>query len=171
MRIGDLARRAGTTMRTVRYYEERGLIEPAGRSKGGFRLYREEELRKLHLIRGLQLVDMPLAKVKAFFDERQRGRAAAEIAPGLQGVLRAHLQELEQRIGQYRAMQESIRETISILDSCAVCPYEPGPAVCPRCPVLTARDTVPVHMQAVIESGPRCVDDIVETRPEVSVCA
>ena len=172
MRIGDLARRAGTTMRTVRYYEERGLIEPAGRSKGGFRLYREEELRKLHYIRSLQLVDMPLAQVKAFFDERQRGRTAAEIAPGLQDVLRAHLQELEQRIGQYRAMQDSIRETISILDSCAVCPYEPGPEVCPRCAVLTARATVPVHMQAVIESGPRCDPlDVVETRPEVSACA
>src|SRR5512137_1371428 len=107
MTIGDLARRAGTTMRTIRYYEERGLIEPIGRTKGGFRLYQEEELRKLHLIRSLQVLDMPLAQVKAFFDERQRGRAAAEIAPALQGVLREHLHEMERRIAQYRAMQES----------------------------------------------------------------
>ena len=86
MRIGDLAKRAGTTMRTIRYYEERGLIEPARRTKGGFRLYQEEELRKLHLIRSLQVLDMPLAQVKAFFDERQRGRTAAEIAPAPAGV-------------------------------------------------------------------------------------
>jgi hypothetical protein len=38
MRIGALARKAGTTMRTIRYYEERGLLSPRGRTKGGFRL-------------------------------------------------------------------------------------------------------------------------------------
>ena len=155
MRIGDLARRAGTTMRTIRYYEERGLIAPAGRTKGGFRLYQEEELRRLHLIRSLQLLDMPLDQVKAFFDERQRGKVAADIAPGLQDVLRRQLREMEQRIAQYRAMQDSVRDTIDILDSCARCPHEPGPSVCPQCPVLTTRTAVPLHMQAVIEAGQR----------------
>jgi DNA-binding transcriptional MerR regulator len=155
MRIGDLARRAGTTMRTIRYYEERGLIEPVSRTKGGFRLYQEEELRKLHLIRSLQVLDMPLAQVKAFFDERRRGRAATEIAPALQGVLREHLEEMERRVAQYRAMQDSVRETIQILDACARCPHEPGPGVCPQCPVLATRPCVPLHMQAVIEAGRR----------------
>ena len=46
MRIGDLARWAGATMRTIRYDEERGLIEPARRSKGGFRLYQDEEAKQ-----------------------------------------------------------------------------------------------------------------------------
>jgi MerR family transcriptional regulator, Zn(II)-responsive regulator of zntA len=172
MRIGDLARRAGTTMRTIRYYEERGLIEPVRRTKGGFRLYQEEELGKLRLIRSLQLLDMPLSQVKAFFDARRRGRAAAEIAPGIQEVLRGHLAEMERRIAQYRAMQESVRETMNILDSCRNCPYEPGPAVCPRCPVLTGRAIIPLHMQAVIESGGRgdAIDEI-DTASRVSVRA
>ena len=155
MRIGDLAKRAGTTMRTIRYYEERGLIEPARRSKGGFRLYEEEELRKLHLIRSLKILDMPLAQVKAFFDERHRGRTAAEIAPSLQGVLREHVQEMGRRIAQYRAMQDSARETIEILDACTRCPYEPGPDVCRQCPALCGRAAIPLHMEAVIEAGRR----------------
>jgi len=172
MRIGDLAKRAGTTMRTIRYYEERGLIEPARRTKGGFRLYQEEELRKLHLIRSLQVLDMPLAQVKAFFDERQPGRTASEIAPALQGVLREHLQEMERRIGQYRAMQESARETIDILDACSRCPHEPGPAVCRQCPVLAGRATIPLHMEAVIEAGRR--EETIRgfgTEPKSSACA
>lgn len=155
MRIGDLARRAGTTMRTIRYYEERGLIEPAQRSKGGFRLYHEQELERLRLIRSLQVLDMPLAQVKAFFDQRRAGRAASEIAPALQRVLREHLNEMEDRIAQYRAMQKSVRETIDILDSCRACSYEPGPAVCPQCPVLAGRASIPLHMQAVVEAGRR----------------
>jgi MerR family Zn(II)-responsive transcriptional regulator of zntA len=155
LRIGDLAKRAGTTMRTIRYYEERGLLEPAGRTKGGFRLYHEEELRRLRLIRNLQVLDIPLAQVKAFFDQRRRGRVAAEIAPALQGVLREHLRDMERRIAQYRAMQDSVRETIGILDSCSLCSREPGPDVCPRCPVLATRVSIPLHMQAVIEAGRR----------------
>lgn len=153
MRIGDLAKRAGTTMRTIRYYEERGLIEPAQRSKGGFRLYHEGELLRLRLIRNLQFLDVPLAQVKAFFDQRRRGRAATEVAPALQSVLEKQLREMERRITQYRAMQESVRETIDILDSCRHCSYEPGPDVCPRCPVLAGRASVPLHMLAVINAG------------------
>jgi len=153
MRIGDLAKLAGTTMRTIRYYEERGLIEPAQRSKGGFRLYHVEELRRLRLIRSLQALDVPLAQVKVFFDQYKRGRAAAEVAPALQGVLREHLQEMERRIAQYRTMQDSVHETIDILDSCRRCSHEPGPGVCPQCPVLAGRRSIPLHMQAVIEAG------------------
>jgi MerR family transcriptional regulator, Zn(II)-responsive regulator of zntA len=158
MTIGDLARRAGTTMRTIRYYEERGLIEPIGRTKGGFRLYEEEELRKLHLIRSLQELDMPLAQVKAFFDERQRGRTGAEIAPALRTVLQEHLQVMRQRIAQYQAMQDSIRETMEILKTCEQCPHEPGPSICPVCPALAGRVMVPLHMQAVIEAAGRSAD-------------
>ncbi len=47
MQIGELARKAGITLRTVRYYEQLGLIKHAVRTKGGFRLYHGEELRKL----------------------------------------------------------------------------------------------------------------------------
>ena len=155
MRIGDLAKRAGTTMRTIRYYEQRGLIGPARRTKGGFRLYHDEMVRKLHLIKSLQGLDMPLDQVKAFFDTRRHGAAAAEIAPALQEVLREHLREMERRMEQYRAMQASIRETLGILDSCVRCPQEPGPSVCAQCPVLAGRTGVPPHMHAVIEAGRR----------------
>lgn len=153
MRIGDLAKKAGTTMRTIRYYEQLGLIAPTARTRGGFRLYEEDELRKLRLIKSLQLVDTPLAQVKAFFDQRQRGRVASEIAPGIRRLLEAQLQEVEHRITQYQAMQSSIRETIEILQCCAECSLEPGPDVCPRCPVIASRPDIPLHMQAVIEAS------------------
>jgi MerR family Zn(II)-responsive transcriptional regulator of zntA len=155
MRIGDLARRAGTTMRTIRYYEQIGLIAPVTRTRGGFRLYEEDELRKLRLIKNLQLVDTPLSQVKAFFDQRRRGRVASDIAAGLSALLEEQLQVVEQRIAQFRAMEASLRETIEILRCCAECSLEPGPEVCPRCPVITSRSVIPLHMQAVIELAQR----------------
>lgn len=153
MRIGDLAKKAGTTMRTIRYYEQLGLITPAARTKGGFRLYEEEELRKLRVIKNLQFLDIPLAQVKAFFDQRQRGRVASDIAPQISRMLQQQLVEMEKRIAQYQAVQRSIRETIGILTWCADCSLEPGPEVCPRCPVITSREEIPLHMQALIEAA------------------
>jgi MerR family Zn(II)-responsive transcriptional regulator of zntA len=153
MRIGDLAKKAGTTMRTIRYYEQLGLIEPAARTRGGFRLYEEEELRKLRLIKTLQLVETPLAQVKAFFDQRRRGRVASDIAAGISELLAEQLRGVEQRIAQFRTMEASLRETIEILRCCAECSLEPGPAVCSRCPVITGRPEVPLHMRAIIESA------------------
>ena len=151
MRIGDLARKAGTTMRTIRYYEQLGLITPATRTRGGFRLYEEDELRKLRLIKNLQLVDTPLSQVKAFFDLRREGRVASEISGGLSLLLKEQLRQVEQRIAQFQAMESSLRETIEILRYCANCSLEPGPAICPHCPVITSRSEVPLHMRAVIE--------------------
>jgi len=152
MRIGDLAKKAGTTMRTIRYYEQLGLIRPVGRTKGGFRLYEEDELRKLKLIKSLQLLDIPLAQVKAFFDQRKRGRTAAEIAPPIRHILQAQLAQMEQRVVQYRNMQDSLRQTLEILGYCARCPREPGPDVCSICPAITSRAEIPLHMRAVIEA-------------------
>lgn len=153
MRIGDLAKKAGTTERTIRYYEQLGLITPAARTKGGFRLYEQEELRKLRLIKNLQLLDIPLAQVKAFFDQRQQGRVAADIAPSISRMLQQQLADMEKRIAQYQAVQRSIRETMEILTWCAACSLEPGPDVCPRCPAITSRGEIPLHMQALIEAA------------------
>src|SRR3989304_2638886 len=110
MRIGDLAKKAGTTMRTIRYYEQLGLIAPVARTKGGFRLYEEDEVRKLRVIKNLQHLETPLAQVKAFFDERQHGRIASEVAPGIASLLQRQLEEMDGRIAQYRGMQASLRE-------------------------------------------------------------
>ena len=153
MRIGDLAKKAGTTMRTIRYYEQLGLIAPVARTKGGFRLYEEENLRKLRVIKNLQHLDTPLAQVKAFFAERQHGRIASEVAPGIANLLQRQLEEMDGRIAQYQAMQASLRETIEILQCCSECTLEPGPEVCSRCPMITSRREIPVHMQAVIEAA------------------
>ena len=153
MRIGDLAKKAGTTMRTIRYYEQLGLIAPAARTKGGFRLYEDEDLRRLRLIKNLQLVDTPLAQLKVLFDQRQRGRMASQVAPRISRLLQQQLREVEKRLAEYRAIEASLRETIQILDCCSECSLEPGPEVCGQCPVIVSRSDIPLHMQAVIQTA------------------
>jgi DNA-binding transcriptional MerR regulator len=63
MQIGEVAERTGLSLRTIRYYEEVGLVVPSARSQGGFRLYTEPDVDRLNLIKrmkplGFQLEEM-----------------------------------------------------------------------------------------------------------------
>ena len=69
MRIGELAEGAGVTTRTLRYWEEIGLMAPVGRQQGGQRLYSADDLRRVTRIRDLQdLLGLSLAEIRAVLD-------------------------------------------------------------------------------------------------------
>ncbi|MEV8550693.1 MerR family transcriptional regulator [Streptomyces glaucescens] len=62
--IGELAERAGVTVKTVRFYSDRGLLPEASRSTGGHRRYGPEALERLRLIRSLRTLDLPLPAIR-----------------------------------------------------------------------------------------------------------
>jgi DNA-binding transcriptional MerR regulator len=64
MQIGDVASRVGLSLRTIRYYDEMGLVVPSGRSAGGFRLYSEADAERLALIKTIRPLDFPLEQVR-----------------------------------------------------------------------------------------------------------
>lgn len=64
MQIGEVAERTGLSLRTLRYYEEVGLVTPSARSAGGFRLYAETDVARLRLIRRMKPLDFSLEEMK-----------------------------------------------------------------------------------------------------------
>ena len=62
-RIGELARWAGINPRTLRYYERIGLLAPSGRTDAGYRLYTEQDARRLAFIRRAQALGLSLAEI------------------------------------------------------------------------------------------------------------
>jgi DNA-binding transcriptional MerR regulator len=65
LQIGEVAERTGVTQRTLRFYEERGLLKPPSRMDGGFRLYSEDDVRRVEQIKRLQsLLGLTLAEIK-----------------------------------------------------------------------------------------------------------
>ncbi len=100
LHIGEVAERVGLSLRTVRYYEEQGLFEPAGRTEGGFRLYTDREVDRLFLIKQMKPLGFTvhqMAELLAAYDalsapDADRRRAAeAEIAEfAEQAVARCH---------------------------------------------------------------------------------
>lgn len=75
LKIGDLAKRAGVTVRTVRYYEELGLLSPTETSAGGFRLYSADDLRKLVFVKRFKELDFPLEEIQQLIDMPQNNQA------------------------------------------------------------------------------------------------
>ena len=67
--IGEVADRTGVTQRTLRFYEETGLLTPADRMDGGFRLYSDQDIEHIELIKRLQsLLNLSLAEIKEMVD-------------------------------------------------------------------------------------------------------
>jgi DNA-binding transcriptional MerR regulator len=74
-RIGDVAEETGLTTRTIRYYEEVGLLEPAAHVSGGNRRYDHEDVERLRLIKRLrEVVGLSLAEVKTFLEMESERR-------------------------------------------------------------------------------------------------
>ena len=72
LQIGEVADRTGVTQRTLRFYEEKGLLKPPTRMDGGFRLYSEDDVTRVEHIRRLQnLLGVTLAEIKEMVDAEE----------------------------------------------------------------------------------------------------
>ncbi|MFF3320855.1 MerR family transcriptional regulator [Streptomyces sp. NPDC002889] len=107
MRIGELAARTGTTTRTLRYYESRGLL-PARRAVNGYRTYDEDDLRLLQQIRTLQDFGFGLEETRPFVDCLRAGHPEGDACPGSLAVYRTKLAELDTLIGRLQSVREQV---------------------------------------------------------------
>jgi DNA-binding transcriptional MerR regulator len=72
--IGEVAERVGLSLRTVRYYEEAGLARPSRRSNGGFRLYGEDDIARLELIKRMKPLGLTLKQMSELLTARDQVR-------------------------------------------------------------------------------------------------
>lgn len=98
MQIGDVAERTGLSLRTIRHYEEVGLLPEAQRSAGGFRLYGEGAVSRLLLIKRMKPLDFTLEEMRDLIEVRER-----LAGPRLSARTRACLQE---RLATYQSLVE-----------------------------------------------------------------
>lgn len=114
--IGEVAERTGLSLRTVRYYEEVGLAAPSGRTSGGFRLYTEEDVIRLELVRRLKVLDLPLESTREMLDAVDRLREASPDeaeSDALLDRLHGYLHEAEGRAAKLEAKLEAARGALA----------------------------------------------------------
>ena len=107
VRIGELADAAGTTTKTLRFYEDQGLVPPAGRTPAGYRDYTPDTLARVDFIHRGRAAGLTLAQIRQILDIRDRGQAPCE---HVRDLLDVRLAELEEQIGQLLELRDTITQ-------------------------------------------------------------
>lgn len=153
IQIGDLASRAGVSTRTIRYYEELGMIVPRERSNGGFRRYGEDQLRRLAIIQSLKGLGFELERIRELFSLRDNVETGAELAHAMIGLLESQQREIDDKVSHCMEMRERATRGIEILSGCLSCEERVIERDCSACDVYQKQDDVPDLIQCTIYEG------------------
>lgn len=137
---GDLARACDTTVRTVRFYEEAGVLCPKTRSESGHRLFGEANLQKLQLIMDLREAGLSLNDIKALFELKRDCASAEEASEAMSKCLENQIEEMQRKIAVLRRLREELASTVAIIQECRTCESVGFPRRCGDCDVMKRPD-------------------------------
>lgn len=110
LRIGELARAAGVSVDTLRFYERRGLLRPAARSAAGYRLYDAAALRRLDFIRRAGALGFTLREVAGLLEVIEEGQPPCA---HVRALLEDKLAALEERMRELEALRRQLAERLA----------------------------------------------------------
>lgn len=108
--IGELARTVDLSQRTIRYYEEIGLLHSVRRIENGKRVYTDDDVRRLKFISRLKVLGLSLAEMVELEKVYRTQRNNREILPKLLAILDERAVQIDDRISQLAALKTEIRE-------------------------------------------------------------
>ena len=106
MKIGELARRAGCSIQTIRYYEKKKLLNLPRRSEGNFRLYDQAMFEQLMFIKHCRTLDISLAEIHQLIDLKQSPNSECE---DVNNVVDTHIQQVSKRIEELQHLQKQLK--------------------------------------------------------------
>jgi len=108
-RIGELAAKVAMTERTIRYYEEVGLLDSVKRLEGGTRVYTDDDVRRLKFIRKLKVLGLSLQEMHELEGMYETQRSNRSVLPRLIELLDMHLLTVDGRIAELHALRDEVR--------------------------------------------------------------
>ncbi len=108
--IGELSSQLEMSQRTIRYYEEIGLLNSIKRVEGGRRIYTEKDLRRLKLIKRLKIMGMTLSEMQELESMWSYEKSNEKVLKRLMELLNNHLKRLEDRIADLDILRHEILE-------------------------------------------------------------
>lgn len=119
--VGDLARRTGKTVRALHLYEELGLLEPADRSKGGYRRYRSDAVTRVEWITRLQDAGLSLPDIRELLAGWNGGASAPDAMARLAATYQQKLAETRTQIERLQALERELQASLEYLETCDTC--------------------------------------------------
>jgi DNA-binding transcriptional MerR regulator len=147
---GDLARATGETVRTVRFYEEQGLLQPVSVSEGGHRRYDGAALERLQLILDLRELGLSIPDVRTMLAMREGCRTAIDFQRILRDRLPAHIAQARNRIERMRRLESELRQALLSVDR------DPGEGASAPCPCAVASQVGAPRLVRVLARSGEC---------------
>lgn len=166
MKIGDLSRKTGKTVRALHLYEEMGLLEPASRSDGGFRLYGADEIARVYWICKLQELGFSLPQIQSLLASVAASATAPEAMDGVRELYRQKLEETRAQVLRLLQLERDLVESLGYLEGCRVCREPAAPEVCTSCASDRRGDEPTPSLVAEIHRRPGARGPRSEPEPE-----
>lgn len=106
---GELAKLCNVTVRTVQYYDKRGILIPTELSEGGRRLYSESDLQRLKVICFLREVDVPIDAIAQLLEEEHPEKVISILIEQQEGLLMEEIQEKQDQLEKLRELQSTVQ--------------------------------------------------------------
>ena len=107
---GEIAKLCGVTVRTVQYYDTRGILTPSALTEGGRRLYDEEDVRKCRVICFLRELDLPIDAIRQLLSEEDPGSVISILLDQQEQVLREEIEGRRQKLERLEDLRRGLRD-------------------------------------------------------------
>jgi DNA-binding transcriptional MerR regulator len=115
LKVGEVGERTGLSRKALRHYEALGLVEPAVRTESGYRLYDEEALRRIELVRRAKTLGLSLAEAKEFLHVADG--CCGDNHPALAELVEGKLEETARQMAELQALRGNLQEVLDRLES------------------------------------------------------
>lgn len=151
LKIGDFAKLANTNLRTLRYYEELGLLQPASRSQGGFRYYRATDAHRVQMIRDLQELGLHLDRIRDLMAVRTHPEDRPVFLARVRDALIEQDRLLAEKMRVLDGQRRKVAAALHKVNECAHCAHSPneGNNFCQPCE--TTGEVLPEHLSALFQ--------------------
>ena len=115
-RIGEIGKLLDLSTRTIRYYEEIGLLNTVKRIEGGRRIFTDDDLRRLRFIKKLKLLGLSLGEMAELENHYNRHRTNKKVLPKVAELLNRHSSEIESRINELGKLKKEINDYLAHIE-------------------------------------------------------
>lgn len=134
---GDMARLTGSTVRTIRFYEEEGLITSSSRTCGGHRMFEEATLGRLQFILDLREAGLSLEAIRRLFELKAQANTPGTASHEMSQLLETQIAEMQQKISKLERLRSELGRMVESIRDCGKCAEPEFPKRCGDCSVMT----------------------------------
>lgn len=148
MKVGELARKTGKSVRALRLYEELGLLSPA-RSEGNFRLYGPDEVARVYWIAKLQDMGFSLAQIQNLVETVESSNTAPEAMQSVREMFRSRLATTRDHVEKLLQLERDLAESLAYLEGCRACTDDHAVEACVSCDSIHADTEAPTLVAGI----------------------